>query len=178
MFLPVNGHWRNPRVELFLLEPAHVTADYVGWLNDRAVNRFLESRFVTHDLESTRQFVQAARENAGVLFLGIRSLDSGRHVGNIKLAPIDPRHGLGEIGIIVGERSAWGKGVAPAAIDCLAGIARHQLSLRKLTAGCYASNGGSARAFEKAGFHVEGRRPGHFLLDGQPEDLVLLARFI
>ena len=26
--------WRTERIELFLLEPAHVTVPYVEWLND------------------------------------------------------------------------------------------------------------------------------------------------
>jgi hypothetical protein len=34
------------------------------------------------------------------------------------------------------------------------------------------------RAFIKAGFVVEGRRAAHFILDGRPEDLVLLARIL
>ena len=178
MFLPASERWRNDRVELFLLEPALVSDDYVAWLNDAAVNRFLESRFARHDGASTRAFVQQALDDPGALFLGIRRRDDGRHVGNIKLGPIDRRHGLGEIGILVGERSAWGRGIAPAAIECLVNIAREELGLRKLTAGCYASNGGSARAFEKAGFAVEARRPAHFLLDGKPEDLLLLARLL
>lgn len=178
MFLSATERWRDDRVELFLLEPELVDDEYVAWLNDPVVNRYLESRFARHDLASTRSFVRNALEDPGVLFLGIRSRASGRHVGNIKLGPIDRRHGLGEIGIMVGARDAWGKGIASAAIECMATIAGGELGLRKLTAGCYGTNTGSARAFEKAGFAVEGRRPAHFLLDGKPEDLLLLARFI
>jgi RimJ/RimL family protein N-acetyltransferase len=176
MQLPASERWRNQTVELFMLEPALVSEAYVGWLNDPAVNRFLESRFVSHDLASTRAFVQQALADPNTLFFGIRSRASARHVGNIKLGPIDRRHGLGEIGILIGARDVWGQGIAPAAIDCLCDIARAELGLRKLTAGCYASNVGSARAFEKAGFIIEARRPAHLLLDGRPEDLVLLAR--
>jgi RimJ/RimL family protein N-acetyltransferase len=178
MFLAASERWRNDAVELFLLEPAQVSDAYVAWLNDPAVSRFLESRFAVHDLASTRAFVQQALDDQKVLFLGIRSRALGRHVGNIKLGPIDRRHGLGEVGIMIGDRGAWGRGVASAAIACLAEIARAELGLRKLTAGCYASNEGSKRAFEKAGFAVEGRRPAHFLLEGRPEDRLLLARFI
>ncbi len=79
---------------------------------------------------------------------------------------------------MIGDREAWGRGIGSEAIRVMVDIARDELGLRKLTAGCYASNVGSSRAFEKAGFHVEGRRAGHFLLDGRPEDLVLMARFI
>ena len=79
---------------------------------------------------------------------------------------------------MVGDRAAWGQGVATEAISLMTHIAQEELGLRKLTAGCYASNVGSVRAFIKAGFAVEGRRAAHFVLDGRPEDLVLLARML
>lgn len=168
--------WRTERVELFVLEPAHVSEAYVGWLADPQVNRYLESRFQQHDRASTVSYVEQMLLSPQVLMLGIRSLELGRHVGNIKIGPIDRRHGLGEIGIMLGDRAAWGRGVASDAIAVLARIAFAQLGLRKLTAGCYQSNAASARAFCKAGFHHEATRPRHMLLDGHPEDLILLAR--
>jgi len=57
-------------------------------------------------------------------------------------------------------------------------ISKYQLGLRRLTAGCYASNVGSQKAFLKAGFHVECQRKNHFLMNGKPEDLVLMGYFI
>lgn len=178
MRLPPTARWRNDVVECFVLEPQHATDAYVGWLNDPEVNRYLESRFVVQDLDAVRAFVTTQLADGRALFLGIRSVALGRHVGNIKVAPIDRRHGLGEVGIMIGDRQAWGLGIGSEAIRCVAGIATHELGLRKLTAGCYASNVGSSRAFEKAGFHIEGVRPQHFLLDGRPEDLVLMARLL
>jgi RimJ/RimL family protein N-acetyltransferase len=47
------------------------------------------------------------------------------------------------------------------------------LGLRKLVAGSYADNLGSIRAFEKAGYRVEGRHPGDVLkADGTRGDAV------
>lgn len=170
--------WHSSAIRCFLLEPELVTDVYVGWLNDPQINRFLESRFVVQDLSGVREFVAVQLADARTLFLGIRSAALDRHVGNIKLGPIDWHHGLGEIGIMIGDRGAWGQGVGTEAIRLLADIARHELGLRKLTAGCYASNAASARAFEKAGFSREGVRRAHFLLDGKPEDLILMARHL
>lgn len=179
MDLASTPRWQTDAIELFLLAPEHVGSDYVSWLNDPLVGRYLESRFAEHTEASTRAFVGAQRDDANALFLGIRSKSLAmRHVGNIKLAPIDRRHGLGEIGLLIGERSAWGRGIASDAIAALALIARDELSLRKLTAGCYASNVGSEKAFRNAGFEVEARRRDHFLLDGRPEDLVLMAKWL
>ena len=168
--------WRTERMELFLLEPGHVTNEYVGWLRDPEVSRYLESRFGLHDFASTTAFVAKMRADANTLMLGIRSIELDRHVGNIKLGPIDRNHGLGEIGLMIGDRSAWGRGIATDAITVVCEIGARQVGLRKLTAGCYASNVGSARAFEKAGFQVEALRRDHFLLDGRPEDLLLMAK--
>lgn len=86
----------------------------------------------------------ACRDSGQSLFLGIRprGLDLA-HIGNIKLGPIDMRHGLGEVGFMIGAASAWGLGVASAAIAALSDIARDELALRKLTAGCYSSKIGT-----------------------------------
>jgi ribosomal-protein-alanine N-acetyltransferase len=169
---------RATTVELFVLMPDHVSDAYVAWLNDPEVNRFLESRFDTHTIESTRSFVAAMHASPDNLMLGIRSTALGRHVGNIKLGPISRRHGTGEVGILIGDRAAWGRGIATQAIAALSDIARTRLGLRKVTAGCYATNVGSQRAFEKAGYAVEGCRKAQYLLDGQPEDLVVMGHIL
>jgi ribosomal-protein-alanine N-acetyltransferase len=175
MLLPATSRWADDRVALFLLTPEAVSDAYVAWLNDPEINRFLESRFGAHDRDGVTAYVADMLASDRDLFFGIRDLELGRHVGNIKLGPIDRRHGLGEIGIMIGDRDAWGRGVGSAAIALLAGIARDELGLRKLSAGCYASNVGSRRAFEKVGFAVEAVRPAHYLLDGRAEDAVLLG---
>ena len=163
---------------LFVLMPEHVTDSYVSWLNDPEINRYLESRFVTHTVESTKAFSASVLASPSSLFLGIKSHQLDRHVGNIKLGPVDPHHATADIGILIGDKAAWGKGIATSAIEAISAIAANHLGLRKLTAGCYASNVGSQRAFEKAGFQVEGMRPAQFLLDGRPEDLVLMGRVL
>lgn len=179
MDLISSAEWRHRDVELFVLEQKHVGPDYVRWLNDPTINRFLESRFTTHTQASVSTFVQCCRDDANTLFMGIRSLSlNQRHIGNVKLASIDRRHGLGEVGILIGESDAWGHGFASSALKALAALSMKQLGLRKLTAGCYVSNVGSQKAFERAGFVVEGVRRDHFILDGKPEDLVLMGLWL
>lgn len=170
--------WSNEFIQLFVLTENDVSISYIDWLNDSEVNNYLESRFVEHTLESTRQFVKSCMENDNTLLLGIRfPLLENKHIGNIKLE-MNKRHGLGEVGIMIGEKKAHGKGVATQAIRLLAEIARDELMLRKLTAGCYESNKASERAFIKAGFVIEGKRPEHFLINGQSEGLTLMGMML
>lgn len=177
MRLHPSERWSDERVALFQLEPDHVSDDYLGWLGDREINRFLESRFAEHTRESVTKFVQSMLDSPNNILFGVRDLGLDRHVGNIKLGPIEPSHGLAEIGIMIGDRGAWGRGVGSSAIGRIVAIAE-ELALRKLSAGCYASNIGSKRAFEKAGFTVEAIRPAHYILDGRPEDSILLGKLL
>lgn len=170
--------WSNELIQLFVLSENDVVPSYVDWLNDSEVNHYLESRFEVHTLESTRQFVKNCVENDNILLLGIRfPLLENQHIGNIKLE-MNKLHGLGEVGIMIGEKKAYGKGAATQAIRLLAQIAREELELRKLTAGCYESNRASERAFIKAGFVIEGKRPEHFLINGQAEGLTLMGMML
>ena len=178
MRIEATDRWRNELVALRLLRTEDVTDTYVDWLNDPEINRFLESRFQRQDSAGVEAYVEAMLASDRNLLLAITDRALGLHVGNIKLGPIDRPHGLGDIGIMIGDRAAWGLGLGTAAIRCLVDIARDELGLRKLSAGCYASNRGSVRAFEKVGFQVEAVRPHHFDLDGRFEDHILLSRFL
>lgn len=164
-------------IELRSLSGADASERYLAWLSDPEVNHFLEVRFsAPKTIDELRLFIVASEGSVNELLLGIFLRADGRHIGNIKLGPIDSNHGSGDIGLLIGERSEWGKGYAATAIDLLANYAFFQLKLRKLTAGCYAENEGSRRAFLKAGFSEEGRRTGQYRVDGGRQDGLLFGR--
>jgi RimJ/RimL family protein N-acetyltransferase len=152
-----------------------VNAAYLRWMTDPAVNRFLESRFTEHSLDSLRQFVAEMQRDDCNTFFAIVLKDGDRHIGNIKLGPINERHRLADIGILIGEQDCWGKGLATEAIRLLVRYAFDTLNLHKVTAGSYAPNAASIKAFERAGFVREGLRKSHCLLDGAYVDDVLLG---
>lgn len=166
------------RLVLRTLTAADATTTYQGWMHDPRVNRFLESRFATHSLESLADFIKGCNDNPKVLLTGITLKDTGRHIGNIKLGPIDGYHRLGDIGLMIGDPEAWGKGYAREAIAGLSAYGVNTLKLHKITASCYASNIGSQKAFVGAGWTIEGRRPKHFLSDGQWEDCVQMSLIV
>ncbi len=151
----------SAKIFLRNLRPEDVTQAYVDWMSDPEVVQFTESRFSSHTMESIREFVQACHDHQDVLLFGIFDGATECHIGNIKLGPINRRHLLADIGLIIGRRNFWGKGIATEAISLLRDYAFSEIGLHKLTAGCYSTNLGSAKAFEKAGFSLEGRRPKH-----------------
>lgn len=132
-----------------------VSEAYCSWLNDPEVNRYLETRFAVQTLASVGEYVEATIAAPNSIFLAIIEKATNLHIGNIKLGPILPHHRRGEISFFIGEKRCWGKGYATEAVGLLTEFALRELSLVKVTAGCYGSNLGSQRVFEKLGYTRE-----------------------
>jgi ribosomal-protein-alanine N-acetyltransferase len=166
------------RVELRLLTEEDATDEYVGWMRDRQVTRYLESRFGEHSIDSVREFVRSNAGRDDTLLVAIVERASGRHVGNVKVGPLSPHHGTADLGLMIGDRSAWGRGYGSEAIALAADLAFERLGARKLTAGCYSGNAGSAAAFRRAGWIEEGSRPAQYLDDdGSTHDQLMFGKF-
>lgn len=163
------------RLVLRPLTDTDIGADYVAWLNDREVARFLETRHSTQDEASVRAFVAGVNARADEFLFGIFERPSNRHIGNIKVGPIKALHGLADVSLLIGARDCWGKGYAAEAIAAVSRHAFEDLGVKKLSASMYAENEGSRRAFLKAGYRQEGVRRQHYQLDGARSDLIELG---
>jgi len=146
------------RLELRPLRPEDVSDAYVRWLNDPETVRYTEARHTQHTLESVREYVAECTAKGNEHLLGIFEVRCGRHVGNIKVGPLNPHHRYASVGLIIGEKDCWGKGYATEAIALAARYSFETLGLHKLNAGVVQGNEASLKAFEKNGFMVEGVR--------------------
>jgi ribosomal-protein-alanine N-acetyltransferase len=172
---------RDPRIEgeriyLRRLRADDATERYRGWMNDPAINSYLESRFSEQSLDDLVAFVTTMRTDPLNLFTGIFLKADDRHIGNIKLGPINTHHARAEIGLLIGDRDCWGRGYATEAIAILTDFAFDRIGLRRVGAGAYADNEGSARAFEKAGYTREALFRDQWWHDGRFQDGVYLAK--
>lgn len=130
--------------------------EYVAWMNDPKVVRFTEARFSSHSRAGIAAYIDAVNNSPNDVLFGI--FESGRHIGNVKIGPIDWHHHHAYIGLIIGFRDRWGKGLAAEAIRAATAHAA-SIGLRTLVAGVYANNIGSIKTFRKAGYREAGAFP-------------------
>lgn len=160
------------RVYLRLLELSDCTDRYVAWLADPEVNQYLETRYVDQTLEMIRGFVAGMIESPHSYLFAICEMNGGRHVGNVKIGPIVPRHLFADVSYFIGEREAWGKGYGSEAVRLVTKLGFERLGLHRCQAGLYESNVGSHRLLEKAGYTYEGRLAKQLRIEDRWEDHV------
>jgi [ribosomal protein S5]-alanine N-acetyltransferase len=163
------------RLRLRPMRPADITPLHVSWLNDPEVVRYSNQRFVRHTRYTSRSYL-GRFEGSGDLYLSVRLLETDRPIGTLT-AYRNLHHGTADIGILMGDRATWGKGLGLEAFQLLADWLALQPGMRKLTCGTLSVNHGMLKIAERAGFHREAVRVAQELVDGQPADIVYFARF-
>lgn len=158
------------------LEEIDVGDAYLEWMRDPQVTQYLESRDQTHTLESLRAYVHAMNASPRNHLFGIFLSYSNAHIGNIKIGSIREPHRSADLGLLIGQRAAWGKGYGTEAIVLATRYALEQLRLNKLWAGTYAENIGAYHAFMKAGYREVGRFRRHILINGRYIDSILVEK--
>lgn len=138
------------------LEVDDISASYLAWLEDPEVNQFLETRFDKQTYESISEFVQEHKQRTDSYLLGIFSKNDMRHIGNIKLGPINSHHASSQISFLIGARDTWGCGYATEAVALVTSWGFKKLRLARIEAGCYERNFGSLKVLLSCGYEVEG----------------------
>lgn len=167
---------RGQHIWLRPLTEDDVGEDYLGWMHDPLVNQYLESRDEVQTLDTLREFVRNMNASPRDHLFGIFSMESGDHIGNIKVGSVRQPHRSADLGLIIGRRSAWGEGYGTEAISLATRHAFEELDLNKLWAGMYSENMGSYHAFIKAGYREVGRFRRHILFKGRFIDSILVEK--
>jgi RimJ/RimL family protein N-acetyltransferase len=160
-----------PAVSLQPFERRHL-AQTLQWTNDPELARLLDrSRQIATD-EHEQWFASLATRQ-DTKFFAIE--DDARHIGNVWLADIDVRHRKAEVRIVIAA-DAVNRGSGTHGLSLISDYAFNVMKLHRLYAVVLAFNPRGRRAFEKAGFVLEGTlRDDRF--DGtQYVDAFLLAR--
>jgi RimJ/RimL family protein N-acetyltransferase len=152
------------------------SGEYLRWMNDPLVTRTI-GRFDYLLPVSRAKLLQYFDEidTDSTVFLGIHV--RSRLVGTLKIYDLDALARRASLGIMVGERSAWGRGIASAAIRAACRYVFEVLGYGKVTAGYLASNVGMHKAFRKNGFRTEGRLRKQAYFAGRLDDHLMVAKF-
>lgn len=165
----------STRLELCKLDSSYCSQEYVNWMNDIDVYRYLESGG-NYTMQMLSNYLKEVDQKQ-ILFWAIKIKASGKHIGNIKIDPLNTRHRYGEYAIMMGDRTEWGKGYAKEASELVINYCFNDLNLRKVTLGVVEDNQAAVSLYEKLGFEVEGIYKYHGIYDGKFCHVLRMALF-
>lgn len=158
---------------------AHMNSeDYFNWLQDyevmKTINRLDYLRPVS--FAEVKGYCETVMQSQNDIFLAMYERKDDLFIGTIRIK-IDWYTRTADVGILIGNRNYWGKGIATDSIFAVSTYLLNKLGMRKLTAGFMEINGAMRRVFEQLGFRVEGvfRKTERF--EGQYVDHIYMGCF-
>jgi len=161
------------KIYLTLFELEDITPEYISWLNDQEVVKFSNQRFLKHTHKTSVNYFQSF-ERTPNLFLAIKDLSSKKIIGTMT-AYISEQHQTADIGILLGNRDYWGKGIG---FDAWATLVKWaSANYRKVSAGAVAVNKPMIALMEKSGMEFEGLKKHHEIVNDCPTDVLFYGKF-
>jgi RimJ/RimL family protein N-acetyltransferase len=165
------------------IEVKDVSDDYITWLNNPEITKFLEVRFSKHTRENVEDFVRSklkTAESSKALIhaehFGVYDNNGSRLVGTVTMPSIKSNHLSTDISFVIGHPDARGKGYGTEAVHAVVYYAFKHAGLKKLWGGYYDGHIASARVLAKNGFREEGRILKEFInVEGKRVDHVLVG---
>ena len=131
---------------------------FFEWVNDPEVTFGLSLYLPMSMTDEERWFESLANRtlNEKPFGIDVRDGDGWRLIGNCTFFDIDTIAHSGELGIMIGDKSEWNKGRGTETMSLLLRHGFETLNLNRIVLRVYADNPRAIRAYEKAGFKLEG----------------------
>lgn len=164
---------QGKRIRLWALERFDISQNY-HWANDPELIHLTGMNPQPKGLTDIERWFESVLVSANQRMFTIKMLD-GEYIGNVEISDIDWRVGRGEIGLLIGDKRYWDKGVGREAITLMARFGFEELRLHRIEARVLTHNTRAQRVFERCGFQREGVLRGSHYLEGRYHDVVMFS---
>ncbi|MFH2040274.1 MAG: GNAT family protein [Chloroflexota bacterium] len=150
---------------------------FVKWLNDPEVIEGLMFFQPLSYAEEIRWFENLANLPASEhpLAIEIQDGENWRMIGDCGFHNISQINRSAEVGIFIGDKVLWNKGYGTETMQLLLKYGFESLNLNRISLVVYDDNPRALRAYEKAGFVLEGRRRQAKYKHGRYGDELLMS---
>ncbi|MBS3169531.1 GNAT family N-acetyltransferase [Candidatus Woesearchaeota archaeon] len=158
------------RIKLVSFTDQHLQdPHYLMWLRDYDIVKFINRREYLQKIsfDDVKEYIKNIRASKRDIFFAIEILENNRFIGTFKIADIDIYTKKAGLGVLIGDKSLWGSGLASEAISLGIDFCFNIMGLHKICGGCIEPNTGMKKIFEKLGFSKEGHFKEHDLFEGR-----------
>ena len=163
----------SSRLFLKPLNTSFLSEEYLRWMNDKKIVKYM-STGGDYNLKRLNDYLEDLNENPKY-FWAIILKQNHKHIGNVKIDPIDFSNKTGEYGIMIGEKTVWGQGIACESSKLALKYCFNELGLKKIFLGVIAENKRAIQSYKNIGFSEEYFKKKFHYLKGEYHDFIRMS---
>lgn len=146
------------RIRFVPFDESHLNSSkYLDWLKEEEVMINVRPDYKLHsEFQHVKEYIEALWSSESDIFFAIEFVDTGDFIGTFKIGHVNWKTKIADLGIMIGDKAYWGKGLATDAFRLGAEFCFNQLDMRKVVCGCTDRNVGMKKVAPKVGFREEG----------------------
>jgi len=163
------------RISLVTFNYQYITDEYLSWLKDERVNRYLLKPNQEITLDEATKYCEALMNSNDNHFFAILTNSEKRHIGNVRLGPVKEDGRRCQFSMMIGNTDYHGLGIGTEVVSLGAAYCFDTLNVHKVFLDVITENLPAIRIYEKNGFITEGLLKDHVFLNGRYHDLKLMG---
>lgn len=162
-------------IELKALQKGHA-AYFCRWINDDEVIRYSLSIFQKlKNNEQVKSWLVETIKDSGTFKKGIFLEGTDQLIGYAGICDLSSTNKSGEYFIFIGDKNFWGKGVGTEVTRHVLRIGFNELDLNRIMLTVSEPNVGGVKAYQRAGFRLEGKLREACFRDGAYHDKLVMS---
>jgi len=170
---------KNPKIigdgfELVPFEIKHLSENYLNWLRDIDINKFLVKPNKDITKKDAKKFCEDMMHSSTDFFLAIITQEN-IHIGNVRIGPIDYDSKVCKFSMMIGDKNYHGKGYGTSIVSSSFDYIFNKLNMDKITLDVIADNIPAVKIYKKNNMHDENTLRKKVSLDGRLYNLKTMS---
>ncbi|WP_440650507.1 GNAT family N-acetyltransferase [Candidatus Pelagibacter sp. HIMB1495] len=160
------------RIELRPFSINYVSKEYLEWMNDKDITKFINKAKDKTSLEDLELFSKNMINSNFDYFFAIIFKDENCHIGNVRLGPVDFNLMSSNFGILIGDKNFHGLGLATEVLELIKDFGFNYLNLKTIRFAVVKEHSAAMRLYAKTKFKYLGETKKTFDKNGVSWKLV------
>ncbi len=160
------------KVQLEPFSLKFVNDDYLSWMNDKEVTKFINKAKDNISINDLKLFANQMIKSDYDYFFAILIKKNQHHVGNVRLGPVDFNLMISKFGIMIGDKNLHSHGIGTEVMELIKDFSFNYLKLQKIIFPVVKANIPAMKLYSKTKFKCLGDLNETFDKNGKSWELV------
>ena len=134
-----------------------ITQNYISWLNDKEINKFLETRHLEQTKTKAIDYINSLRNINNCDMFAIIDKETNNHIGNMTITSFNTNNnGSVDFGIMIGDKRSRSIGIGAEVMISFINFIFSFDTIERISASAASENFKSCKTLESIGFMREG----------------------